>query len=449
SPTPSPTPTVPPTVDPKLAELDAVSAAVATLMADNGLSFIPNPVTASEPPCTTGTTAMTRFPDTASAAGTVDKPADPAGRVYASGTGDLGDKDGYVLFGHDILADLLPSTVVSYVRFVRSVWCYTVEPDGYVRQYDESGAETPRPPRPTPTPTPIPTPTPTLTPLEQAIKTKVGELVAVSKSVAELMLDNKLSSIPNPVTKGTLPCLTGTQDMAAFPDATSVAGTGDKFWDPFDKSYLHADDSPPGDKDGYLLIGHDFFADGLQDDLQSYIDFATTAWCYSIDSEGTVEQHEPGQLEILDDVDQLRAAFSDDDGSARLVLLVSPHLAAARGRAIWVQQQILNADPELDLKLYVVWNARPLVGEPALKPSAGLEPDDRIAEYWDTEQHVGRWLASNLTADAHAFDAYFLFGPEARWGDTPPDLRSTAAGDGFLSGAALRMALEALFPDLQ
>ncbi|MCH8841298.1 MAG: hypothetical protein IH831_11635, partial [Planctomycetes bacterium] len=81
------------------------------------------------------------------------------------------------------------------------------------------------------------------------------------------------------------------------------------------------------------------------------------------DSEGTVEQHEPGQLELLSDMDQLRAAFSDGDGSARLVLLVSPHLAVARARAIWVQKQVLDADPELDLKLYVVWNARP-VGEP-------------------------------------------------------------------------------------
>ena len=286
-----------------------------------------------------------------------------------------------------------------------------------------------------------------LTPLEQALDTPVGELVAVSQAVAQMMLDNKLSSIPNPVTAGTLPCLTGTRDMGAFPDATSVAGTGDKLIDPFDKPYIHADDDPPGDKDGYLLIGHDFFADGLQDDPQSYIGFTTATWCYSADSEGTVEQHEPGQLELLSDMDQLRAAFSDGDGSARLVLLVSPHLAVARGRAIWVQRQVLDTDPELDLKLYVVWNARP-VGEPLLKPAAGLESDDRIAEFWDTEQLAGRWFASNLGAGVHAFDAYYLFGPEARWGVEPPDQLSTAADDDFLTGILLRRALEALFPSL-
>lgn len=142
SPKPSPTPTLAPAVDPSVAELRIVSEAVAALMAENGLSVIPNPVTASEPPCTTGTQAMTRFPDTDSAAGTPDKQADPGGRIYASDQGALGDKDGYVLFGHDLIADFLPSTVVSYVRFVSSAWCYRVESDGYVLQYNEAGVET-------------------------------------------------------------------------------------------------------------------------------------------------------------------------------------------------------------------------------------------------------------------------------------------------------------------
>ena len=289
TPTPSPTPTLPPTVDPKLAELDAVSAAVATLMADNGLSVIPNPVTASEPPCTTGTTAMTRFPDTASAAGTVDKPADPGGRVY-----DLGDKDGYVLFGHDILADLLPSTVVSYVRFVRSVWCYTVEPDGYVRQYDESGAETPRPPRPTPTTTPTATPTLTPTPTispAAAQKLQRAELLEISAAVALLMRQANLVSIPNPVIANTAPCTVGTQDMTSFPDATSGVGTNNKLLDPFGTPYTDGAD-PLGDKDGYLLIEHDILADGQQILLQPYVGLRETMWCYTVDSNGTVYQYD-------------------------------------------------------------------------------------------------------------------------------------------------------------
>ena len=276
---------------------------------------------------------MTRFPDTASAAGAVDKTADPGGRIYASGTGDLGDKDGYVLFGHDILADLLPSTVVSYVRFVRSVWCYTVEPDGYVRQYDESGAETPRPPRPTPAPTPTPTPTPTLTPEEQARKTPEGELAIVSAAVAQLMVQAVLSSIPNPVTKGTVPCFAGTQDMAAFPDATSTAGTSDKLIDPFGMPYTDGVD-PLGDKDCYVLAGHDIFGDNQQTGLRSYLGFTSSTWCYSVDGSGRVEQHEPSGVQVLGDVELLRAAFAGGDGSARLVLLVTPELAAARGRAI-------------------------------------------------------------------------------------------------------------------
>ena len=436
SPTPSPTPTLAPAVDPAAAELRIVSEAVAALMAENGLTVIPNPVTGSEPPCTTGTQAMTRFPDTDSAAGTPDKQADPGGRIYASGPGALGDKDGYVLFGHDLIADFLPSTVVSYVRFVSSAWCYTVASNGFVQQYSEAGVPSIQPP--TPTPTPPPTPTPSLTP--------ESELSAVSRAVVALMLQADLSSIPNPVTAGTVPCFIGTQDMAAFPDATSLVGSIDKLTDPFGTPYVGGID-PLGDKDGYLLVGHDVLADGEQDDLQSYLGFTTSRWCYSADSNGAVEQREPGNLQVLYDVGQLRAAFADGDGSARLVLLVSPGFAAARGRAIWVQTQVLDRHPEIDLKVYVVWNRRSEGGGPLPGP-VELEPDDRIIQYWDTQQLAGQWFASNHGSGALVHDAYYLFGPEARWDHELPVLLSTAEDDDFLSGIPLRRALEALFPSL-
>ena len=433
-------------------------------MADNGLTVIPNPVTASEPPCTTGTQAMTRFPDTASAVGTSDKLSDPGGRAYASDTGTQGDKDGYVLFGHDIVADYQQSTVVSYVRFVRSTWCYTVGSDGYARQYDEAGNETPRPPRPTLTPTPIPTSTPTLTPeeaeqkaLEQALDTPEGELAAVSQAVVQLMLQSNLSSIPNPVTAGTFPCPAGTQAMAAFPDATSAIETIDKLVDPFGRPYTQGVD-PLGDKDGYLLIGHDVFADDLQINLQSYVGFTSSTWCYSVDSDGTVEQHEPSKLQLLGDVDQLRAAFSEEDGAARLVLLLSPESAPARARAAWVRWQVLDPNPEIDLKVYIVWHSMS-GGDPFTWPIVGLTPDDRIAEYWDDEQLAGRSFAADFGSNARdpqspyndlvAYDIYYLFGPDARWGDEPPDLLSTEVDHTIHTRIALRSALEKLFPGME
>ena len=292
-PVPSPTPLITPTADPALSELDVVSAAMATLMADNGLTFIPNPVTANEPPCTTGTQAMTRFPDTASIVGTSDKLNDPSGASYTSGAGTRGDKDGYLLFGHDIKADSQQSTIVSYVRSVRSTWCYTAESDGYVRQYDEAGNETPRPPRPTPTPTPIPTPTPTLTSEEAAaedlqrfLETRVGELAEIADAVGVLMRHANLISIPNPVAANTTPCTRGTQDMSAFPDTASRVGTADKMVDPFGQPYV------PGDKDGYLLVDHDIVANDEPDSDRSFLGFRETTWCYTIDPDGWVHQYD-------------------------------------------------------------------------------------------------------------------------------------------------------------
>ena len=463
--TPSPTPPVTPTVDPALAELDVVSAAIATLMADNGLTVIPNPVTVNEPPCTKGTQDMTRFPDTASAVGTPDKSSDPSGVAYTSGVGTSGDKDGYLLFAHDAKADNRQSTIVSYVRFVRSIWCYAAESDGYVRQYDEAGNETPRPPRPTPTPTPTPPPPPTLTPeeaegeaLERFLETPEGELEAVSAAVADLMSQVDLASIPNPVTAGTLPCPIGTQDMSAFPDATSGVGTNDKLRDPFGRSYTQGVD-PLGDKDGYLLIGHDVFADDQQILLQSYVGFTRSAWCYSADGDGTVHQHEPGKLQILGGVDELLAAFSDGDGSARLVLLLSPESVAARERAGWVQRQVLDPNPGIALEVYVVWGSTSGGVDPFAWPIFGLTPDDRVTEYWDDQQLSGRWFAVNFGSnvrqpdrpfdDALAYDAYYLFGPDARWGGEPPDLLSTEVDYSILSRFTLSSALEKLFPGME
>ena len=100
--------------------------------------------------------------------------------------------------------------------------------------------------------------------------------------------------------------------------------------------------------------------------------------------------------------------------------------------------------------------AWPIVGNP---PVVGLTPDDRMAEYWDEEQLAGQWFARNLASaargtrprffDVLAFDIYYLFAPDARWGDAPPDLFSSAVDNDFASRLALRSALEELFPGLE
>ena len=46
--------------------------------------------------------------------------------------------------------------------------------------------------------------------------------------------------------------------------------------------------------------------------------------------------------------------------------------------------------------------------------------DPRVANYWDQDKLVGNWYSQNVThRRATTWDAFFLYGPAARWGDVP------------------------------
>jgi hypothetical protein len=51
--------------------------------------------------------------------------------------------------------------------------------------------------------------------------------------------------------------------------------------------------------------------------------------------------------------------------------------------------------------------------------------DDRVRQFWDPQQRSGRWFADrrNLGLDPPLlWDAYLVFGPEARWDRIPRPL---------------------------
>jgi len=102
------------------------------------------------------------------------------------------------------------------------------------------------------------------------------ELRNIQTAVIAMMVDNNLTSIPNPVT-------TATNDMRAFPDATSACGI-DKIADPNGNIYT------PGDKNGYILYDHDIIADGIQTQLVNYVATRYTKGTYIVDVSGTVTQ---------------------------------------------------------------------------------------------------------------------------------------------------------------
>jgi len=106
------------------------------------------------------------------------------------------------------------------------------------------------------------------------------ELTNVQSAVVAMMVDNQLPSLSNPVA-------VATNDMAAFPDATSAV-TVAKLKDPTGTAYL------AGDKNGYLLYSHDIIANGAQTNLVNYVATRYTKGTYTVDAAGTVTQASTG-----------------------------------------------------------------------------------------------------------------------------------------------------------
>jgi len=100
-------------------ELANIQAAVTSMMVDNELPALPNPVTVA-------TNDMSAFPDT-SVCG-VDRINDYEGNAYVNGQ----DKDGYVLYGYDPYADADDTRLVNYVATRYTSGTYTVDASGRV-----------------------------------------------------------------------------------------------------------------------------------------------------------------------------------------------------------------------------------------------------------------------------------------------------------------------------
>jgi len=100
-----------------------VSAVVIEMMANNGLTKIPNPINYEGG---TATNDMTAFTDNTTTA---------AEKGY-TGTGN--PKDGYVLYEHDQIStdNTTEFETVSYVTMPTTQYYYTCEAKGKVRQFD-------------------------------------------------------------------------------------------------------------------------------------------------------------------------------------------------------------------------------------------------------------------------------------------------------------------------
>jgi len=109
-------------------EFATIQAAVHAMMVDNEIATLPTPVD------TTRTNDMGAFPDTSATAdgGLGAKDKDVLGTDYV-----LLDKDGYLLYQHDRIADADPAVgLTNYTATATTAYWYTVDAAGTITQYD-------------------------------------------------------------------------------------------------------------------------------------------------------------------------------------------------------------------------------------------------------------------------------------------------------------------------
>ena len=109
---------------------------------------------------------------------------------------------------------------------------------------------------------------------------KDTEFANIQSATVAMMVDNQISTLPNPILTGSQ-----TNDMSVFPDETSDWNNAGKVTD------ISGTDFAAGDLPGFILYQHDMDATSNNTTLVNYVATATTAYWYSVDSQGTVTQH--------------------------------------------------------------------------------------------------------------------------------------------------------------
>lgn len=115
-----------------------------------------------------------------------------------------------------------------------------------------------------------------------------------------------------------------------------------------------------------------------------------------------------------------------------------------------VQSKVLDTVKSENVKVYVVWT--PVLQEDdgqAADQAVAAVSDDRAMHFWDDDKSLGYLLGKTVPlprARKLAWDVYFGFDAEAKWGDAPPTpafwMHQLANDERKLDGEKLRMQVE-------
>ena len=105
----------------------------------------------------------------------------------------------------------------------------------------------------------------------------------------------------------------------------------------------------------------------------------------------------------------------------------------------------MEKNPSSDIRVYAIW-FNTLPGAARDKWNASLMTDSRVKQFWDEEKIAGRFFGEQegFMFGSIAYDAYYLYGPDAVWDATPSPLISygyTVLGKGNVLRADLLESL--------
>ena len=122
-----------------------------------------------------------------------------------------------------------------------------------------------------------------------------------------------------------------------------------------------------------------------------------------------------------------------------------------------VQKAILDVLKDEKLKLYVVWTPVLLEDDrQAAVQAIGYVSDERAVHFWDADKSLAYSLEKIVTLPRKrplAWDVYFVFDPQATWGDRPPKpatwMHQLGTDERELDGGRLRVAVQKLLQRLE
>lgn len=155
-------------------------------------------------------------------------------------------------------------------------------------------------------------------------------------------------------------------------------------------------------------------------------------------------------MDNLKNVSDVKAAFNAAKGKVRVVTLLSPTCPeCVCGRDV-VASEILAKEKDSRLAVLNVWIPMLPTDKREAAVTAGKKlGDKRVAQFWDGERELGEAYAKIVKlpkGNKVAWDIYFVYSPDAEWGDAPPApkywMHQLGNDDRCLDGAKLLRSVQ-------